>query len=142
MFISDLNFGKKYEEIAKQNVPKGESVIESPDRKCKEYDFKTNVSAYEVKADRNAYKYGNKTMFIEYECNNQRSGINATTADYWFYFMVNPNGKYICYEISVALLKEKCKTARSLSGGDGGRVKGYIVPITDETIIINTYEKL
>jgi hypothetical protein len=129
-FTADLNFGKKYEEIAKKYVTEGEEVIESPEGKFKAYDYKTNLAKYEVKADRLAHKYGCRTMFIEYECNGNRSGIETTEADFWFYFMVMPDGSFIIYEIPIQVLKDACKSSiRMVSGGDGGRVRGHIVSV-------------
>jgi hypothetical protein len=90
------------------------------------------MTSYESKADRLAYKYNYKTMFIEYECNGVGSGISTTQADYWFYFMVKPGGDYIVYEIPIAKLREACNGCRQVSGGDGGRAKGYIVPVLEE----------
>jgi len=124
-FTRDLTFGKKYEEIAKQLT--GEVILESPTGKFSDYDFKTDVSTYEVKSDRLAYKYGCKTMFIEFECGGNPSGINVSIADFWFYFMVKPDGSYICYKIPIGVLREECCSSRIVSGGDGGRVRGYIV---------------
>jgi hypothetical protein len=132
-FINDLQFGKKYEALARSTyLPEDEKVIEIPEGKFKPYDFKTNLFAYESKADRLAYKYNYKTMFIEYECNGVGSGISTTQADYWFYFMVKPGGDYIVYEIPIAKLREACNGCRQVSGGDGGRAKGYIVPVLEE----------
>jgi len=128
-FNADLAFGKKYQEIAKGLILHDEHVVEEPPGCFKPYDFRTNSFKYEVKSDRNAYRYAYKSMFIEYECNGKKSGINATEADFWYYFMVKPDGGYICYEIPIEILKEKCINTRSISGGDGGRVRGYIVPI-------------
>ena len=128
-FTRDLAFGKSWEQVAKKYIPEDEVVVECPEGLFKQYDFKTNMSAYEVKSDRLAYKYNYSSMFIEYENNGKPSGINATTADYWFYFMVKPEGGYIVYEIPVNLLKEECKkNVRTVSGGDGMRSKGYIIP--------------
>jgi hypothetical protein len=131
-FRKDLAFGKKYEEIAMTYAEDHvEIIVDIPNGKCKEYDFKTNVFTYEVKADRMAYKYGCKSMFIEFECNNKDSGINSTKADYWFYFMVRPDSTYVAYRIPVALLKSKCLDSRIICGGDGGRVRGYVVMVDD-----------
>lgn len=131
-FMNDLEFGKKYEELSKTYIPPEEKLIDCPEGKCKPYDFKTDRFAYETKSDRLAYKFNYKTMFIEYECNGVGSGITTTKADYWFYFMVKPDGSYILYEIPITNLKQACKGCRSISGGDGGRVKGYIVPVLEE----------
>ena len=131
MFEQDLKFGKYWETKAISMIPDDEVLTEvAPKGAFKSWDFKTNLSKYEVKADRLAYKYGNKTMFIEYECNGKPSGISSTEADYWFYFMVKPNNEYVCYEIPVPFLREKCKSPlRSVSGGDGMRSCGHIISV-------------
>jgi hypothetical protein len=133
MFQQDLNFGKKWEKQAISMIPDDETLAEvAPNGAFKPWDFKTNLNKYEVKADRLAYKYGCKTMYIEYECNGSPSGISSTEADFWFYFMVKPNGEYVCYEIPVPLLREKCKNPlRSVSGGDGMRSRGHIVDVRE-----------
>jgi len=131
MFVKDLDFGEKWQEVGQRLIPiEEEHIIEvAPKRRFKDWDFKTNLFAYEVKADRLAVNYGCRTMFIEYECNNEPSGISTTKADYWMYFMVKPNG-YICYEVPVSILKEACKSAiRKVSGGDGMRSRGYIIDV-------------
>lgn len=128
-FNADLAFGQVYQEIAKTLILEDEHVVEEPSGCFKPYDFRTNNFKYEVKSDRNAHRYAYRSMFIEYECNGKKSGINATEADFWYYFMVKPGGGHICYEIPIATLKEKCINTRSISGGDGGKVKGYIVPV-------------
>lgn len=128
-FTRDLTFGQKYEEISKKLLAEGEVVIDSPKGKFFEYDYKSNLFTYEVKADRLAYKYGCKSMFIEYECGGKPSGINVTTADFWFYFMVKPDGSYTCYKVPLKVLHAECTHSRIVNGGDGGRVKGYIVMV-------------
>lgn len=130
-FKNDLLFGKKYEALAASDyLPEDETLVEtSPDGLFKGWDFRTNKFKYEVKADRLAYKYGGKTMFIEYECSGKPSGISTTEADYWFYFMVNPDGTNKHFRFSVEELREKCKGCVSKAGGDGWRSRGYIVPV-------------
>jgi hypothetical protein len=130
-FTRDLAFGKKYQEIAKTLLPEGEVVTEEPKGHFKDYDFETNVSTYEVKSDRMAYKYGCKSMFIEFECNKKPSGINSTTAGYWFYFMVKPDGTHVVFKIPTEEIKKKCASSRIICGGDGGRVRGYVVMVDD-----------
>lgn len=132
VFNADLTFGKKYEEMSRSLIPEDETIIEISEGNFKPYDYKTNLFAYETKADRMAYKYNFKTMFIEYECNGVGSGISTTKADYWFYYMVKPDSTHIVYEIPIQRLKDACKGCRSISGGDGGRVRGYIVPVLEE----------
>lgn len=128
-FRKDLAFGVKYQEIAKTKLPEGEVVVECPEGNFKPYDFKTNMHKYEVKSDRLAHKYGCATMFIEFECNGKDSGIASTEADFWFYFMVKPDDTYVLYEIPITTLKDRCLNSRIICGGDGGKVRGYIVPV-------------
>lgn len=125
-FTKDLAFGKMWEATAMSIVGGG---TPAPEGRFKPYDFINNGIKYEVKADRLAYKYGGKTMFVEYECGGQPSGISSTEADVWMYFMVNPNGSYKVFCVPVEDLKEWCKGAPSKAGGDGFRAKGYIVPV-------------
>ena len=99
----------------------------------KAWDFRTNVAKYEVKTDRLAYKYGGcRTMFIEFECSGNPSGINATEADYYIYIMVKPNDEYEMFRIPVADLKTACDGCEIKKGGDGYRARGYIVPIIEK----------
>lgn len=131
-FRQKLAFGEKYQEIAKKYIPEDEVLLECPNVKEKRFDFKTDKYSYEVKSDRMGHAYGCKTMFIEYECNGKDSGINATESDYYFYFFHKPSGDYEAYEIPVDKLKEACKGCREMIGGDGNRVKAYIVPVLPE----------
>jgi len=129
-FNSDLSFGRKYEQLATTFLPNGEMLEEyAPKGVFKGWDFRTNKFTYEVKADRLAHKYGMNTMFIEYECSGIPSGISSTEADYWFYFMVRPNGTSRRFLIPTRELKEACANSPSKSGGDGWRSKGYIVQV-------------
>ena len=131
-FHSDLSFGRTYEQLATTFLPLGELLEEyAPKGVFKGWDFRTNKFKYEVKADRLAHKWGMKTMFIEYECNGVPSGISSTEADYWFYFMVRPNGTSRRFLIPVQALRDACKDCPSKSGGDGWKSRGYIVPVAD-----------
>lgn len=132
MFQHDLAFGKVYEGIA-HTLLDGETIEEVPVGAFKGWDFRTNKATYEVKSDRLAHKYGYRTMFIEYECSGKPSGISTTEADYWFYFMVNPDGTYRHFKFSVSELREKCKGCPSKVGGDGWRSRGFIVPVATPT---------
>jgi len=131
-FRQKLAFGEKYQEIAKKYIPEDELILECPKGLFKDYDFKTDKYSYEVKSDRMGYAYGCRTMFIEYECNGNESGINSTKSDFYFYFFHKPDGTYEAYEIPVPKLREACKGCREIVGGDGQRVKAYIVPIIPE----------
>ena len=107
----------------------------APSGMFKPYDFTSNGVKYEVKADRLAYKYGGNTMFVEYECSGQPSGISTTEADYWMYFMVKPSGAYKVFCVPVEDLKEWCQGCVSKSGGDGYRARGYIVPVRTSPLL-------
>jgi hypothetical protein len=128
-FFSDLSFGKSYETLASSRLPVGETLVEFAPAGCKGWDFRSDKFKYEVKADRLAYKYDMKTMFIEFECSGKPSGISTTEADIWVYFMVRPNGTSRVFWIPVSALKDACSRSQSKCGGDGGRARGYIVSV-------------
>jgi hypothetical protein len=130
-FNKDLAFGKKWEAVAEAYIHETEPVIETaPEGQFKPWDFRTALGSYEVKSDRLAYKYGCKTMFIEYECSGNPSGLTTTEADFWMYYMVKPSG-YVAYRIPVPELKKMCVGCVTKAGGDGYRSKGYIVPVDE-----------
>jgi hypothetical protein len=126
MFTADLSFGKKWEKVAQDLLFPGQQV-ETSEGCFKGWDFKCGDVKVEVKADRLAYRYGNNSMFIEYECSEKPSGISTTEADYWVYFMVHPNGSFLHFTLDTAELKKACEGCVSKNGGDGYRSKGYIV---------------
>lgn len=132
-FVGDLSFGQKWEATARLIMSRTEDVQEvAPQGMFKGWDFRTNVGKYEVKADRLAYKYGGKTMFIEFACSGQQSGINTTEADFYFYIMVKPNGEFDCFRLPIADLKVACRGCVVKKGGDGWRASGYIVPVLEQ----------
>jgi len=126
-FVKDLEFGTTWQEMASTLV--GGHIEKAPKGNFKPYDFKADGIKYEVKADRLAYKYGCKTMFIEFECSGVPSGISTTEAEYIIYFMVMPNNEYKGYKIPVTDLKMACFGCPVKKGGDGWRSRGYIVPV-------------
>jgi hypothetical protein len=131
-FASDLLFGKVYEDEAirlmKQQLllDEANAVLERPVGKFSSYDFSLGGVQYEVKADR--YAHRTQCMFLEYECNGRPSGVSVTTASFWMYFVVKGSA-FEVYKIPVSELT-KDKSIRSVSGGDGGRVRGYIIPLS------------
>jgi len=131
-FTMDLSFGKKWELVAQGHLGPNEVVTEvAPDGNFKDWDFKTNEACYEVKSDRLAYKWGWKTMFIEYECSGKPSGVTTTKADFWYYFMVGRK-EVQAWKIPIAKLKEAIpRYMRKVNGGDGGRSRGYILDVTE-----------
>jgi len=127
-FYKDLVLGQKYEKIALEYLDY--DTVEYSVGKFSEYDFivcKDNIEhKVEVKCDRLGCKTGN--ICIEYECRGKASGINKTTADYWLYFIISE--KTDCYKIPVSDLKELVKKSRSVTGGDGGASKMYLLKIS------------
>lgn len=123
-FRRDLERGKKYEKIALSYF-KYEKVY-FPKGKCKEYDFILDDKIkIEVKSDRLASSTGN--LAIEYKCNGKPSGIFASEADYYIYF-INYQEHDDCYKIPLKDLKDICrKQGRKISGGDGNRSRMYLV---------------
>lgn len=87
----------------------------------------------EVKSDRLAYLTGN--ICIEYQYKNEKSGIDATTADYYYYYVLfckNNNYKndiirYELYKIPVEELKKLCIGAPKRTGGDNRCSKMYLI---------------
>jgi len=128
MFEQDLQFGKRWERVAQQLV--GGTCKEAPNGCFKPYDFISDGIKYEVKSDRLAYKYGNSSMFIEFECSGNKSGLSTTEAEFIVYFMIQPNGSYVAYKIPTHSLKQICEGCPIKKGGDGYRSRGYIVPVS------------
>jgi hypothetical protein len=137
-FRRDLKVGLEYEERA-LNYFDYDSV-EMSKGNFKEYDFKYEKNnecvKVEVKSDRLSSKTGN--FFIEFECRGKPSGLNATTADYWCYFVLHyePGNianivSYDCYIIPTDELKNLVKGCRVVNGGDDYLSKGYLLKIKD-----------
>ena len=126
-FFSDLAFGKSFENYAMEIV--GEECTPGPSGNFKPYDFTSDGIKYEVKADKLTYKTGN--LFIEYECSDKPSGITTSEAQMLFYFVINAEGKPDrIYLIETGFLKALITSSdfKRVSGGDGWRVRGYLIP--------------
>jgi hypothetical protein len=127
-FTNDLSFGNQYEK--KYATYKGFKNYIIKEGKFKPYDIRdldTNIK-YEVKTDRYTHRTGN--MCIEFMCNNQPSGISTTEAEWYAYWVYQPDGKDELYEIPVAELKDMIKQKKYLreqNGGDGFRSKFYLI---------------
>lgn len=82
-FEKQLKFGKKYEkkfaEFTKQKYIQSEGY-NSWDILIK---YNNKDIKYEIKTDKRAYYTGN--FVVEYECNNKKSGLFNTDADYWIF---------------------------------------------------------
>jgi len=109
-FRSDLKFGQKYEEIAIEELNnEGYQLVEkAPNKYFPDYDFimsKNDINIkYEVKADKQAIKYGN--FAIETESSGKASGLALTTAEYYIYYLINEDNTHIKYIIPVVILKQ------------------------------------
>ena len=134
-FISDLQFGKKYEKESSKLL-NYDRIEYAPNKKFYDYDIlieKDGVTTkYEVKSDKLTHKTGNAC--IEYMCSGLDSGITMTKADYYMYFVIKPDESYDCYQIPVDVIKKEIIGRRSMNGGDGWKAKFYLVPI-------NVFEK-
>lgn len=136
-FQSDLKFGRFYENLLLNYIHEDFDVAEftSPEYQFTEWDVKISkgnfVCKYEVKADKNTYRTGN--VFIEYECAGKPSGISITQADIYAYFVVKSSKQQDCYMIPVKYIKtliENGEFTKILNSGDGGRVNGFLMPLS------------
>lgn len=134
-FKTDIEIGERGEEIISKDLEKmGANFI--TDNKDIEYDLMMEVPQkpkkvrYEIKTDIFC-KPNNDTgnLFIEYECRDKPSGINATKAD-WF-VMFYPYLKSAWY-IETSELKKLIKynnfRKTSFSGDEDSNTKGYLIP--------------
>jgi hypothetical protein len=136
-FSRDLKQGQLYEEKARGLFKyKKWGRVEGY---FKDYDFwllaGDKKSYFEVKSDKLAAITGN--LCIEYGYKGNPSGITATKADYYIYYVLHTDsgtvrGKIIgedVYIIPVAELREIAGGCRSVMGGDGKHSKLYLVDI-------------
>ena len=127
-FLNCLQQGNKYELLLLKYVKYLEYEL-SP-AKCKEYDIIIDNVKYEVKSEKNAYKYNN--FAIEYFYNNKPSGIDATSAKYWVHYNVKPDSND-CYIIPVEDLKDmiekKMYNRNIINGGDGNKASFYLFKV-------------
>jgi len=128
-FWKDLEFGKRYEQ--KAHALYTAPITVAPDKLFTPYDFITgNGLRIEVKADRVSHATGN--LFIETKCSGKDSGINATEADEWVYFVLKPiDSNYIIqsvYKIPVVAIKQimRSKHFKTVKGPDNSY--GLIIP--------------
>jgi len=125
-FQNQLSQGQKYELEALKYLDY--DTYEHDKQYRKEYDLiiykDEKPIKIEVKSDRQASRTGN--MAIEYQCNNKPSGINATEADFWIYFIVFQDYDE-CYKFPIEDLNKIVKSCHKVSGGDGGRSRLYLL---------------
>ncbi len=127
-FRADLELGEEYQRRFLYLIEWEESKMAKG--KFKEWDIWIKDKdgqeiLFEVKCDRKARSTGN--LAIEFECNNQESGVTSTKADYWIHFV---HGEPVYYMIPIDVLKQKIadkKYERIARGGDGFRAKMYLM---------------
>jgi hypothetical protein len=127
-FHGCLAMGQKFEKKALKYFTYDKVYF--PKGLWKEYDFILDDDIkVEVKSDCLAGKTGN--LAIEYKCNNKASGLTATTADFWIYFVrydYNDLENFDVYKIPIKKLRKKCKKYGVIkSGGDNNRARMYLV---------------
>lgn len=85
--------------------------------------------AVETKTDYFSRRTSN--IFIEVSCNNKNSGLRATKAALWVFYLPHlQEGLAFCpLKMSKYLASVKGARNRVVSGGDGGRARGHLVPI-------------
>ena len=88
----------------------------------------------ECKRDRMAHRTGN--VFIEYQFQGKPSGLAITEAPWWAIGIDGPSGDVeTAILASVEWLRAKCrplyKSARDISGGDGGATRGILLRMDD-----------
>lgn len=115
--------------IAEYLKEKGYNILEF--NKTIEWDIKIEkdgfIKTVEIKTDRYEYFTGKITnnIFLEQKCNGRKSGLLASTADYFIYFFPD-------YELAYLIKMSDCRellhygTRRSLSG-DKGKVTGVTI---------------
>tara|TARA_Y100001951_G_C11146267_1_gene186523 strand:- start:78 stop:476 length:399 start_codon:yes stop_codon:yes gene_type:complete len=109
-FDVDLQFGKQWEVFVDE--------LFSGAKTC------------EVKTERDQWaRTGN--VFIEFECNGVPSGIMATTADIWHINLVLKDNlkMYMGFNRKQLMDMIARMKPRIVSGGDGYRARGFLIPI-------------
>jgi len=130
-FQECLKQGQKYEVETIKYLDYDE--IKVMDKYFKEYDIeitKDNKKSYiEVKSEKNATKYNN--FALEFSYKNNPSGIDATTADIFFFYAVYPNDTYDVYKVPTKILKQLIKDKKykriAFNCGDGGFSNCYLI---------------
>lgn len=130
MFEEDLKEAEGIERrVAKALGSQGFPNAEKVNGYNKGYDIRCGNTLFEVKYDKKAQETGN--FFFEYECNGVPSGISSTEAD--FYIIVYGN---VAQMVTTIELREFLRMMwhtyppyRKENCGDGGRVKGVIIPL-------------
>ena len=136
-FKQTLSFGNIYEKKAVCYFEHDNFKIENGKVSSHDIVFTKNNTdiKVEVKSDRLAYRTGN--ICIEVESNGVLSGISVTEADYWLYFVINPNGENTIYKIPIDKLWEL--TNRFINNYRFGGYKKLSKMVLVPTILLHEY---
>lgn len=125
-FISDLAFGKLFEEKCLQFLLPYDEAERAPNKRFSDWDIKLKhkngeTTTYEVKADRMVRRTGN--FFIEVEGRNGNpSGLCTSKAD--VYVLIKPTADLqdieFLYEVPIDTMKEFYKTATNFRHSNTG----------------------
>lgn len=130
-FFSDLQLGKEYEKKL-ASLLAFDTCEFAPERAFKAWDIKIVRGGvetyYEVKCDRRTNT--TKNIVIEFECSGKPSGIDATQAHYWAYFIHGTN-QYLLLPVEAlrtAIQNQEYKNI--VKGGDGYRARMYLFSLS------------
>jgi hypothetical protein len=94
-------------------------------------------TTFEVKVDRMTQRTGN--IVVEFECNKKPSGITATEADYWVYFIHNTGVWFLIPTEEIKSRIASKRYSRTVKGGDGFRSNMYVFPVAEFEEFRDTY---
>ena len=129
-YDEDLPYGEAGEKVVLEIIQKKYPKAYKMQGNFKEYDIKIpeTEETVEVKRDKQTDISGN--AFIETYCNHIKSGINATTADYWTYltrgylYVLKASDIKLCIEHNSFFITEKGYKI------DGKEIDAYLVPMS------------
>lgn len=130
-FQKDLAAGEKGERHVATTLKKyyGASSV-STVGKCKGFDFRLIFpqasELYECKVDFKAAATQN--IFLEFECSGKDAGLASTVADKYAILVPHLN-EILVFVPRLMMSYLKSSTHKIAKGGDGYRVRGYILPI-------------
>ena len=135
----DLSLGQNGEDIVleflREKYPDAKRIFGNH----KEYDIliPSQDLRIEVKTDLLSQDTGN--LAIEYESYGKPSGINVTTAEFWAFIYFYKDTWYGGLW-PIKSLKEVCKKAWSVSGGDDMASKIYLFPVSKAHKLMDTWK--
>jgi len=126
-FVKDLKEANIIEdEMIKLLSKEGDIIIKTPNNIIfKDYDFIINNIKYECKFDKMSDKTGN--ICIEFEYNNNSSGINSTKADY--YIIKTYKSVYLIKVKKLKKLINNIENIKIMYGGYKKKSKMYLINI-------------